>query len=220
VTRLTAQLVGPKGQAVGVDLNPDMLCLARTIAQHRFEITPKWVGGNAETLPFPDGYFDAVLCQQGLQFFADKKRALREMNRVLTFGGRLALSVMRGITLNPYQHAVARSLSAYLTENALEGVCSPFALGDVDELHLLVLAAGFSDIHIRIETKIARFKLLESSVPGYLSATPAASETAALNDDAWEAIIRYTRNLLQPYLDHDEYAIPISFHVVMAKKNH
>jgi len=40
-----------------------------------------------------DASFDVVLCQHGLQFFADKALAMQEMRRVLVHGGRLALSV-------------------------------------------------------------------------------------------------------------------------------
>jgi len=41
------------------------------------------VEGNGQALPFPDGSFDLVLCQQGLQFFPDRLLGLREMRRVL-----------------------------------------------------------------------------------------------------------------------------------------
>jgi arsenite methyltransferase len=48
--------------------------------------------GDAEALPFPDGDFDAVLCECSLCTFPDKPRAVAEMRRVLRPGGRLALS--------------------------------------------------------------------------------------------------------------------------------
>ena len=48
-------------------------------------------------LPFPDGSFDVAYCQLGLQFFADRPAALREMRRVLATKGRLAVMVWCGI---------------------------------------------------------------------------------------------------------------------------
>jgi arsenite methyltransferase len=48
--------------------------------------------GDAEALPFPDGEFDAVLCECSLCTFPDKPRAVAETRRVLRPGGRLALS--------------------------------------------------------------------------------------------------------------------------------
>jgi ubiquinone/menaquinone biosynthesis C-methylase UbiE len=53
----------------------------------------EWRQGDATSMPLPDGAFDVVLCQQGLQFFPDQPAALSEMHRVLTPNGRLALSV-------------------------------------------------------------------------------------------------------------------------------
>ena len=45
------------------------------------------------SLPFADGMYDVVLWQQGLQFAPDRLNALGEMRRVLTSGGRVAVSV-------------------------------------------------------------------------------------------------------------------------------
>ncbi|HEX2467932.1 MAG TPA: methyltransferase domain-containing protein [Solirubrobacterales bacterium] len=48
--------------------------------------------GDAEALPFADAEFDAVLCECSLCLFADKRRAVAEISRVLRPGGRFALS--------------------------------------------------------------------------------------------------------------------------------
>jgi arsenite methyltransferase len=51
-----------------------------------------FVVGDAESLPFADGEFDAVLCECSLCTFPDQRRAVAEMRRVLRPGARLALS--------------------------------------------------------------------------------------------------------------------------------
>jgi ubiquinone/menaquinone biosynthesis C-methylase UbiE len=79
VARVAAARVGPSGSVAGVDLNPGMLDVARSVA------TTSEPGASiqsrvssADKLPFPDNSFDIVYCQLGLQFFADRPGALRE----------------------------------------------------------------------------------------------------------------------------------------------
>jgi ubiquinone/menaquinone biosynthesis C-methylase UbiE len=59
------------------------------------EIAPavEWRQGAAESLPFSNESFDAVVSQFGLMFFTDRAEAIREMLRLLTPTGRLAVAV-------------------------------------------------------------------------------------------------------------------------------
>lgn len=68
---------------VSADLTERMLKLAR----HRG--LKSTVCGDAASLPFPDGAFDAVFIGYGLRNFADLKMAVREIERVTRPGGLL-----------------------------------------------------------------------------------------------------------------------------------
>lgn len=92
VARQVAPIVGERGKVSALDINPGMLAVARSLDPPD-GATIEWLQGDALALQFPDGAFDIVLCQQGLQFFADRARGLREMRRVLVAGGRTAISV-------------------------------------------------------------------------------------------------------------------------------
>jgi SAM-dependent methyltransferase len=52
--------------------------------------------GNAESLPFPDESFDAVVIAFGLLHFPHPNRALAEAHRVLRSGGKLGFTVWAG----------------------------------------------------------------------------------------------------------------------------
>ena len=99
VARIATARVGPTGVVVGVDLNPGMLSVARSVmlTDSRSSAPIQWQEASADKLPFPGESFDIVYCQLGLQFFADRPAALREMRRVLSLEGRLALMVWRGL---------------------------------------------------------------------------------------------------------------------------
>ncbi|NIX00730.1 MAG: methyltransferase domain-containing protein, partial [Phycisphaerae bacterium] len=86
VTGMASELVGDGGVVAGLDVNPGMLAVARATTPS--DATIEWHEASAEAMPFPDGSFDAVLCQMGIQFIPDKDAALSEMRRVLAPGGR------------------------------------------------------------------------------------------------------------------------------------
>ena len=96
LTRAGAARVGAGGEVAGLDPNRGMLTVAR-------EQSPAiaWHEGTAESLPFSDGRFDAVVSQFGLMFFADRRAALGEMRRVLRPGGRLAIAVWDSLAAIP-----------------------------------------------------------------------------------------------------------------------
>ncbi len=82
LARAVAARVSPGGSVAGLDMNPGMLTVAGRVAP-----AIAWRQGAAESLPYADASFDAVVSQFGLMFFADRQTALREMMRVLAPGG-------------------------------------------------------------------------------------------------------------------------------------
>jgi ubiquinone/menaquinone biosynthesis C-methylase UbiE len=138
-----AGIVGPAGTVMAGDISPAMLDVARRklrAAPVTFEVL------DAQALPFPEGRFDAVLCQLGLMFFPDPVRALAEFHRVLRAEGRVAVSVTtlpeRTLYFRTWaviaRHVPARSdvLSRY------------FAIANPERLAALLAAAGFHDVHV------------------------------------------------------------------------
>jgi ubiquinone/menaquinone biosynthesis C-methylase UbiE len=111
VTRIAAKRVGATGRVVGVDLNPGMIAVARSIPAP-IGASIEWFERTALDLRLEAASFDVVLCQQGLQFFPDRAIALQEMRRVLDHGGRLALNVWSGTGL--YHSAVVEALARFV----------------------------------------------------------------------------------------------------------
>src|SRR5579871_625643 len=68
---------------VATDLNQAMLDVAK-VKDPASRVS--WQQADAQMLPFPDGSFDAVVCQFGVMFFPDKSKAFREARRVLKPG--------------------------------------------------------------------------------------------------------------------------------------
>lgn len=85
-----ARLVGPEGEVVLADINGAMLAHGRArLMDQGIAGNVRFVQANAESLPFPDQYFDCITIAFGLRNVTDKDAALRSMLRVLKPGGRL-----------------------------------------------------------------------------------------------------------------------------------
>lgn len=89
---ISARRVAPGGRAIGVDMTPEMLMLARANAAAAGVDNVEFLEGYLEDLPLPDGSVDVVLSNCVINLAADKHIVLREAARVLRAGGRFAVS--------------------------------------------------------------------------------------------------------------------------------
>ncbi|MGH7310938.1 MAG: class I SAM-dependent methyltransferase [Candidatus Rokuibacteriota bacterium] len=95
VAERAAQLVGPTGHVIAVDLSPDMLRLAQQRMAAR-GLTVDLREGRAERLPTGDRAFDVALASLSLMYVIDRAAAARELARVLRPQGRLVAAVWAG----------------------------------------------------------------------------------------------------------------------------
>ena len=86
-----ARAVGAEGLVVGIDASRPMLARAVRETNAAGIRNAAFVHGDASALPFRDASFDAVCCFAALNLFAEPFKALDEMARVLTPGGRIAI---------------------------------------------------------------------------------------------------------------------------------
>jgi len=212
VSRLAAPQVGPTGRVVGLDTNEAMLAVARAQPQPTgAEI--EWQQGDATKLPFADGEFDAVLCQQGLQYVPDRPAALREMKRVLASGGRLGLSVFsQSIGFEIFERTAAQ----FVGDKAAAIMREPFALADLGELSEL-LRTEFSTVQMHAKTLLARFASASDFIDYQLGGR-LASAVSTLNDETRAALVAALRKAFEPYVDSEGFAFPMQAHIVLARR--
>ncbi len=79
-----------EAEVVGADFAPPMLEIARRKARD-LGLPVTFLEADALALPFPEGAFDAVTVAFGFRNFADYRKALAELFRVLSPGGRLVI---------------------------------------------------------------------------------------------------------------------------------
>ncbi len=88
---IAAQMVGPTGQVIGVDMTAAMLEKAGASATVAEVANVEFRSGYGESLPVDDEWADLVISNGVLNLMPDKAAALTEMARVLKPGGRLQI---------------------------------------------------------------------------------------------------------------------------------
>ena len=139
---LAAQKVGSKGKAIGVDMTPEMLRLARRNAG-KFRKTAgldnvEFRKGIIEKLPIEDATVDVVISNCVINLSTDKPQVFREVHRVLKPSGRMIVS---DIVL---ERALPKSLKS---DERLYTSCIAGALLRGDYL-AAIRAAGFETVKI------------------------------------------------------------------------
>lgn len=107
------------------DINPEMLEVGIGRAQQRGIDGLVWTEANAETLTFPDRFFDAYTIAFGIRNVTDIPKALREAHRVLRRGGRFfclefSTNVWPGFAevYDAYSHYLVPKLGQLLANDA------------------------------------------------------------------------------------------------------
>ncbi len=89
---LAAQMVGPEGRVVGVDMTPEMRRKARANATLMGLQNVEFKDGLAERLPLADASVDVVISNGVINLCPDKVAVYREVARVLKPGGRAQIA--------------------------------------------------------------------------------------------------------------------------------
>ena len=217
VARRAASRVGTSGSVVGLDINEGMIAVAEETAA-AIQPSIEWRQGDATDLPFSDERFDVVCCQQALQFFDDPVAVVEEIQRVLTPGGNVALTVWRPLDYQPAYVVLAEALERHVGDEAGTMMRSPFPVWDGEDLRTLVQEAGFDDVSVTIEIGSVRYPSVEEFVRREAASSPLAEPIAAVDRELRDELIQAVEDALYTYVDDEGIVSPMESYAVTADR--
>jgi ubiquinone/menaquinone biosynthesis C-methylase UbiE len=148
VTRQLRDLLPAGVRLTATDLNSPMLEIAR--AKFRPDEQVDFRPADATTLPFPDGIFDAVVCQFGVMFFPEKDKSYREIHRVLASGGHYLFNVWDAHRYNPFGRIAHEVAGSFFPADPPQFYRVPFSYHQIDPIKESLIDAGFTDINVAV----------------------------------------------------------------------
>ncbi|MCA8969799.1 MAG: arsenite methyltransferase [Planctomycetes bacterium] len=136
---LAAAKVGPSGRAIGIDMTPDMVSLARKNAADGGYDNVSFHLAEIEAMPIESNSVDCVISNCVLNLVPDKDAAIREIHRILKPGGRLAISDI----------ALKKELPAAVSSQVAAWIGCITGAISIEDNERRLRAAGFEDVAIQ-----------------------------------------------------------------------
>lgn len=146
-----ADVVGPSGSVMCTDVVPEMVEAAEREAKRRGVANIQFRQTSADSLPFGNNTFDAVVCRLGVMFFPDPVAGLSEMLRVTRPKGRISLAVWGSRDLNPFSYAVTDIVSRHIQVQPEDpNAPGAFRFAEPGSLAKVLTEAGAQDVKERL----------------------------------------------------------------------
>lgn len=146
-TQRLAGLVGPEGEALGLDVSEPFVERARREAEGVENV--RFACADVQAAELERG-FDYAFSRMGLMFFANPVQAFRNVHSALAPGGRLCAVVWRRKLDNEWMHRAERVVEGYLDhpEESDEPTCGPgpFSMANADTVSEQLQIAGFEQV--------------------------------------------------------------------------
>ena len=166
VTNHLKEVLSAGGKIIATDLNNDMIEVAKTkVNDSRIE----WKVADAQAVPFEDELFDHVVCQFGVMFFPDKRKAFKEAYRVLDKKGRFIFNTWGSLNDNRRAGLVSDVIAEILNGEIPEFFSNgPYSFYDTGTIRNLLSDAGFTSISIEPVKKTVYYNTREDYLNGFI----------------------------------------------------
>jgi SAM-dependent methyltransferase len=187
-TQQIAALVGPSGEAAGVDAAPNFIEAATLEAQEAGVENARFFVADVQTDPL-GGPYDMAFSRMGTMFFISPVAALRNVRESLVPGGRLCMVVWRRREDNHWLYRAQQIVEAIVQkpEEYDDPTCGPgpFSMANADTVTDVLLHAGWEDLSLRrCDIDILAGNDLDEAIDLVMSIGPAGESLRLQGDRA------------------------------------
>lgn len=216
-----AETVGPTGSVACTDAIAEMVSAAKSEARRRGLGNVTFWQCAADSLPFENRTFDAVVSRLGAMFFPDPAAALREMLRVTKREGAMSLVVWDKSELNPFSYVITNVVSRYLEVTPADpSTPGAFRFAEAGALGRILKDAGADGVKERV---------LKFTIAAPISAREfweMRSETSGTLREKLKTIPRRQRDLIEQdvqdavreFFPNNQMRFPAQMIIVTGKK--
>ena len=216
-----AETVGPTGSVMCTDVTSAMVAAAQSEAHRQGVTNITFRRCAADSLPFENNSFDAVVCRLGVMFFPDPLAGLREMLRVTKPQGRLSLAVWDKAELNPFSYLITDVLARRFGPAAAEEPNAPgaFRFAEPDSLAHILRQAGAIEVkerrlrfHMTAPTSPREFWEMRSETSGTLR-----EKLATMHGTDRDAVGREVQEAAREFFPNNQMHFPAQMIIVSGK---
>jgi SAM-dependent methyltransferase len=176
-TQQIAGIVGPSGEAVGVDAAERFIETARTEADEAGVQNATFLAADVQTDPL-GGPYDMAFSRMGTMFFISPVAAMRNVCKSLIPGGKLAMVVWRRREDNLWVFRAQQIVEGIVQkpEEYDEPTCGPgpFSMAGADTTSDILVHSGFTDISLtRCDLELMAGTTLDEAIDLVMSIGPA-----------------------------------------------
>jgi len=217
-----AETVGPTGSVIYTDVTAEMVAAAQNEAQRHGVTNIVFRQCAADSLPFENNSFDAVVCRLGIMFFPDPLAGLREMLRVTKREGVLSLAVWDKGELNPFSYLITDVLARHFGPATPADPNAPgaFRFAEHGSLAQILGEAEAVDVSERVlKFQIAapisseHFWELRSETSGTLR-----QKLATLSPVQVDLVAQEAQEAVRQYFSNNQMSIPAQMIIVTGRK--
>jgi ubiquinone/menaquinone biosynthesis C-methylase UbiE len=215
-----ADLVGPKGKVLGVDVSKPMLNRAKQRGAGNPALS--FAEADATTYAFERGAADLLFSRHGVMFFAEPERAFANLRSALKPSGRLAFSCFRSPKENGLITTILNTVAPFVPPlpKMNPDDPGPFAFQDPERVKRILTAAGFKSIQLEpvdVQSDISNGKGMDEALVNAMEIGPASRALSGASADTRAKAEAALRTAFTPLQKDGKVLLGAGLWIVTAK---